>query len=37
MNNSFFLKEKVSGIWMEGEKWIPAFVGMTNGESVKGL
>jgi hypothetical protein len=26
------LKEKVSGFWMEGERWIPTFVGMTFRE-----
>jgi hypothetical protein len=24
------LKEKVSGFWMEGKRWIPTFVGMTE-------
>jgi hypothetical protein len=26
------LKEKVSGFWMEGERWIPTFEGMTFRE-----
>ena len=24
------MKEKVSGFWMEGKRWIPTFVGMTE-------